>query len=141
MGMNIDTSNKKRPTKAAFLEGLEIVSTTKGKIDSKTEKRLSELTYDAGMMWPAYLATNGEKYHRIFVAKINGKIVGWAMTYWAFQESETKPSKHLHIYISRNHRKKGIGKALWNMSATTSVNVFPHDGISIAFYDAMKKGI
>lgn len=157
MGMNINMPSKRHSKFVVPQEGLEIVSVTKSKIDKATEKRLNELTYDVGMMWPAYLATQGEKYHRIFIAKFNGKIVGWAMTYWACPEElqnyrygaatgfsaehYKKTNKYFHVYVSRNHRKMGIGKALWEKAATSTVSVFPHDGTSKAFFNAMKKGV
>lgn len=69
---------------------------------------LNEKTLDDRKMW--FLAHTGS--HRIIVAEIDGKAVGYASLSPYREKEAYKSTVELSIYVNVNYRRQGIAKAL-----------------------------
>lgn len=115
------------------------------RVSQKIATELHDLTLSTGTMWSSFLNAKEDKVGKVYIAKLNGKIVGWAL------QRPTPPwepagTDDVKIYVNPKHRRKGIGRKLIKEARENSggrMVVYPWNERSDAFFDevAPKKSI
>lgn len=108
-----------------------------------TLKGTSNMRYELKNTRNEYFA----KQYIILLAKINDKIVGWALMYPSFIYAKREPSKifYYNVYVSKSWRRVGVGKKLFIKAQSINkkktlrrLRVSPHDDISASFFTDVK---
>jgi ribosomal protein S18 acetylase RimI-like enzyme len=115
------------------------------RVSQKIATELHDLTLSNGTMWDSFLNAKENKVGSVYIAKLDGEIVGWLlqrpMPPW-----EPKGTDDAKIFVHPEHRREGIGRKLIKAAQETSggrMVVYPWNKRSGAFFDevAPKKSI
>lgn len=80
------------------------------------------------------------KYYNIILAKYNDIIIGWAMVFPNYLQSEY----NAYFYVAKKYRRVGIGTMLLKKAKfickklNSKIICFPHDEISTSFFRSNK---
>jgi GNAT superfamily N-acetyltransferase len=77
----------------------------KSNLTRQEKARLNSLTLRSGLLWSYFQDYDNSI---IILAIKEEEIVGWGLVFYA-DEDEDDGNYELHIYVSRYHRRKGIG--------------------------------
>lgn len=113
------------------------------RITKKHPKKLTKMEYVQisrlhnryGMMWEEFKEYSSNQRSRVILAKKGPVVLGWASIFHTGEEY------HLHVYVGRRFRKKGIGTSLIrfiNRSFRSPMHVFPWNEAGDRLFDHLK---
>lgn len=124
---------------------IRIYSRAAEKITSEEERACRRMV-SSGVIFNVYSECcdpNEKLKNRVFIAKEDGKCIGWAIIH-EFRKKDTRKHFEFMVYVKYRYRRKKIGTRLYKNAKkyfnlkNSEINVFNTDKINTCFYESLR---